>query len=436
MSFLEESFHNHLRVASARIEDSLTELGYESLILGAGESHIYFQDDEAAPFRVDRHFGWVCPVQGQGHFLRFTRGKKPLLVRCVPNSFWHENPPAPEAWWAGEFDIEEAESAAEAWKKLRDIPKPVFVGSQTVFATAGGVPVNSDRVLAHLDWWRSVKSSYEIENIVEANRIAAPGHRAAAQRFLDGGSEFDAMLAYLEGVGVSEKELSFTPIFAMDDKAATLHYEQRRHKKNGSVLLVDAGAVSRNYASDISRTTLAASAHPVFLEMWSLLNNLQQNVCREAVPGTSLAKMQLNTYRGILGILESVGILRGIEDADSAIRDGILRTFCPHGLGHSLGVCTHDTGEYSENRWGTPAPALEGFSFRANRSLEPGCVITVEPGIYFMPMLLQKMRDSAFSERFHWNLIDELVPFGGMRIEDDVLVTSAAPRNITREFLP
>jgi Xaa-Pro dipeptidase len=171
--------------------------------------------------------------------------------------------------------------------------------------------------------------------------------------------------------------------------------------------------------------------------MWQQLNTLQQEVCNMAVVGTTPARMQLEAFKGIVRILESVDVLRVNGDCEMAIRDGILRAFCPHGLGHSLGVCTHDVGDREMNRWGSPAPALEGFpTYRAGRELEPGYVLTVEPGIYFIPSLLGKMRESEKENFFNWKLIDELIPFGGMRIEDNVVVRNGAPRNITREFLP
>ncbi len=431
-------FREHLSGLVEGICVVLSELGRGSVVFGSGEQHLYFQDDEAAPFRTDRHFAWLCPLLGSGHFLRIAPGKKPLLIRCVPNSYWCENPESPALCWASEFEIEVAETPADAWKKLRDLGgRAQFIGSETRFAAADGLVVNSETLITQLDWLRSVKSSYEIESIAEANCVAAQGHRAAANVFLQGGSEFDAMLAYLGGVGASEKDLSFAPIFAMDQKAATLHYEHRRHVKNGKVLLVDAGAVCRNYASDISRTTLAPNVHSVFRDLWVQLNTLQQSICQKAVAGTTQAKMQFEAFLGIAEILENADVIRMNGDYTRALREGILRTFCPHSLGHSLGICTHDVGDFVSNRWGVASPALEGFpTYRMGRVLEPGYVITVEPGIYFVPMLLQKMRDSEAASCFNWPLIDELIPMGGMRIEDDVVVTKGLPRNITREFLP
>jgi Xaa-Pro dipeptidase len=437
MSELRELFKQHLEITLKRIEESMSELGVENLVLGSGESFVYFEDDESAPFRTDRHFGWLCPLRGPNHFLRITPGKKPLLARCVPDTFWHEKPEEPETWWSEFFDIETAGDAASGWRKLGSLTRARFVGGNSSFATADGVQVNSELLIAQLNWWRSFKTPYEIECIVEANKLAALGHRAAANAFLDGGSEFDSMLAYLGAVGVSEKDLSFSPTFAIDEKAAILHYEARRTRKGGRVLLVDAGAVCRHYASDISRTTVKQSAHPVFRELWERLNGFQQQVCGNVVVGTTMAQIQYNAYCGIAGILEQSDILRVNGDFPRAVKDGLLRTFLPHNLGHALGVATHDIGDFQINRYGSSTqPFAEHKTYRATRPLEVGQVLTIEPGIYFMPSLLDKMRASENAACFNWNLIDELIPYGGIRIEDDILVGAVAPRNITREFLP
>jgi Xaa-Pro dipeptidase len=437
MADLKELFKAHLEISLQRIAETLDELGIENLVLGSGESFVYFQDDELAPFRSDRHFGWLCPQKGPGHFLRLAPGKKPLLVRCAPDSFWSEKPLPPEEWWADCFEHEIAGDSQEAWKKLGALTRARFVGSETRFAAADGMVTNSEMLIAQLNWWRGLKTPYEVECVVEANRMAVLGHRAAASSFLEGGSEFDALLAYLGAVGVSERELSFSPIFAVDEKAATLHYEGRRTQKGGKVLLVDAGAVCRHYASDVSRTTLGAVVHPVFRELHARLNSFQQQVCGNVVPGANMASIQYRAYRGIAAILESLEILKVNGDFTRAVKDGLLRTFLPHGLGHSIGVATHDEGEYLRSRQGLPTrPHEEMPTYRATRSLEPGFIVTIEPGVYFIPALLEKMRSSEHSSCFNWKLIDELVPYGGIRIEDDVLVTSDVPRNITREFLP
>ena len=109
----------------------------------------------------------------------------------------------------------------------------------------------------------------------------------------------------------------------------------------------------------------------------------------------------------------------------------------PHGLGHHLGIQVHDVGGKLAGPDGaTQAPPPEYPTLRTTRTLEPRQVITIEPGLYFIPMLLRPFREGEHAARFDWSLIDELSVFGGIRVEDDVLVTEGAPRNFTREVLP
>jgi Xaa-Pro dipeptidase len=106
-------------------------------------------------------------------------------------------------------------------------------------------------------------------------------------------------------------------------------------------------------------------------------------------------------------------------------------------LGHQLGLQVHDVAGRQADPEGTLAPPPGAHPFLRNtRRIEPGQVLTVEPGLYFIPMLLERFRAGEHSGRFNWPLIDALVPFGGIRIEDNLLITATGPRNLTRERLP
>ena len=129
----------------------------------------------------------------------------------------------------------------------------------------------------------------------------------------------------------------------------------------------------------------------------------------------------------------------GILDAepDEAASLGLTRPFYPHGLGHLLGIQVHDVaGKLAGPGGGTAPPPPLHPTLRTTRILEPGMAVTIEPGCYFIPMLLRPFRGQEHSRRFNWKLIEELSALGGIRIEDDVLVTSAGSRNLTREHLP
>ena len=123
--------------------------------------------------------------------------------------------------------------------------------------------------------------------------------------------------------------------------------------------------------------------------------------------------------------------------ADEIVQRGFSQPFFPHGLGHHLGLQVHDVGGTQRSAEGDfRPPPNQHPRLRTTRPLAAGNVITIEPGLYFIPMLLAEFRTSANADAFNWKLIDELVPSGGIRIEDDVLVTEDGCENLSRPWVP
>jgi Xaa-Pro dipeptidase len=241
--------------------------------------------------------------------------------------------------------------------------------------------------------------------------------------------------AFLRAVGVTEAELPYTTIVALDEKGATLHYENKRTARNGRVLLLDAGAQVQGYACDITRTTPAASCDPRFVALVRAMDALEQELVRASTPGRPYLDVHLQAHRGVARILAEHGLVR--VSADEAYARGYTHPFFPHGIGHHLGIQVHDVAGKQADPAGTPAPPpAEHPYLRNTRTIEPGQVFTIEPGLYLIPMLLRAFRDGPGAAAFDWPTIDALTPLGGVRVEDNVLVTAAGPRNLTREQLP
>jgi Xaa-Pro dipeptidase len=200
------------------------------------------------------------------------------------------------------------------------------------------------------------------------------------------------------------------------------------------VLLIDAGAMSRGYGSDITRTHVAQTADSRFTALRDGVETLQQELCREVRPGVPFGDLHQSAHRKIAKLLEESGILEA--DPEEAVAKGWTRPFFPHGLGHHLGIQVHDVGGHLKDPEGNPAPPPPEHPYLRNtRTIEPRQVFTVEPGLYFIEMLLREPRTGGNSSRFDWKLIDALAPFGGIRIEDNLVVTSEGHRNLTREHL-
>jgi Xaa-Pro dipeptidase len=121
-------------------------------------------------------------------------------------------------------------------------------------------------------------------------------------------------------------------------------------------------------------------------------------------------------------------------EADEAMETGLSSVFFPHGLGHLLGLQVHDVAGLAQNERGGEIPRPQGHPYlRLTRVLEPGFVVTIEPGLYFIDMLLESARGDERGRHIDWSAIERWRPFGGIRIEDDVVCTSSSPLNLTRE---
>ena len=191
---------------------------------------------------------------------------------------------------------------------------------------------------------------------------------------------------------------------------------------DGDLVLIDAGAEVDGYASDVSRTfPVAASYTSLQRELYELVLTAQQDAIDGIAPGVEYKSLHLGAARTIAQGLADLDILRG--QADELVAADAHALFFPHGLGHMLGLSTHDCGGYLEGR--EPEDRFGLAYLRADLPLEPGYVMTVEPGIYFIPALLtDPARRERYRELVNWELVDGLLDFGGIRIEDDIVVTT------------
>jgi Xaa-Pro dipeptidase len=431
---LEGLFSKHVARVQAEAEKALGETGLNSLVLSSGAPFTYFADDRDAPFEPVPHFAHWCPLTGPHHVLHVVPGRRPRLIRYAPEDYWYEQGGVTEGFWLSAFDVEEAGTLDAVWERLGHPKHAAYVGNETARATAAGLAPNPGELAARLDWVRSYKDEYEIHCIEEATVLGVRGHRAAREAFAAGASEMEVHQAYVRAVGTTEAELPYTTIVALDEKGATLHYESKRDVRDGHVLLLDAGAQVRRYASDITRTTTAPSCDPRLAAIAAAMDRLEQDLARSATPGRPYLDVQLEAHRGIARILTEHRLLK--VTADEAFEKRLTHPFFPHGIGHHLGIQVHDVAGKQSDPQGTPAPPPKEHPFLRNtRTIEAGHVLTIEPGLYFIPMLLRPFRNGADSSAFDWETIDTLTPLGGVRVEDNVVVTESGPRNLTREHL-
>ncbi|MBP6217150.1 MAG: Xaa-Pro dipeptidase [Oligoflexales bacterium] len=436
---MEDLYFQHLGLRQQTTERHLVECGYDGLVISSGYADLYFADDQEAPFRPTPHFAHWCPERTPHHLLWIRPASKPTLVFFSPADFWYEPPTLEGAFWAKGFDVIVVRNRAERWKALGDFKGHAFIGPELAEAQEKGLDPNPTELVFRLDWERAQKSAYEVLCVEKANEKAALGHRRVLAQFLqmqEYGSELALHLAFLEACDISEEELAYASIIALNEKSAFLHYNPKRRKvANPQTLLIDCGVPYRGYASDITRTYARESTPATFRALLQGLEDLQQALCRSLKAGIEFKSLHKTCHLGVANLLLQCDVLK-LCDAEFALQKGLTQVFLPHGLGHMLGLQVHDVAGLQINAKGEEAPPDKEFpKLRTRRALREKEIVTIEPGIYFIPVLLAPHRTGELRSHFDWNLIDSLIPYGGMRIEDNVLVLPAGMRNLTRKFL-
>ena len=426
-------YRRHVERLVSATTESLSEAGYDRLLLHSGRPRLRFQDDHAPAFRAHPHFvHWVPLPRHADGMLEFSPGARPRLWMVVPEDFWHAPPAPPADWWADQLDIEIV-ADREGWAhRLGQGGATALIAEPDDFPELGGdADVNPAGLLARLDEARTVKSDYEIACLREANRRAVAGHRAAERAFHDGESELGIHAAYAAASGQDPDVLPYGSIVALNEHCAILHYQYRspRRPEAARSFLIDAGADCLGYAADITRTHSRDDGE--FAELVEAVDALQQRIVERTVQDRAFVDLHLETHRGIADILRSSGICS--LEVDAMLEAGVTSRFFPHGLGHFLGVQVHDVaGQRDRSGTALPPPADHPF-LRLTRDLEAGNVVTVEPGLYFIPQLLDPLRESQLRRAIDWDRVDALAPYGGIRVEDDVLVGRESAVNLTRE---
>jgi Xaa-Pro dipeptidase len=280
-----------------------------------------------------------------------------------------------------------------------------------------------------LDDLRACKTTEELALMKRANDVSGSAHRAVMAAARPEMKEYHLQSVFeAECLRAGLKHLAYPSIVATGANAAVLHYRHNNAAlKDGDLLLIDAGAEDKGYAADITRTfPVNGRFTSRQRDVYEVVLAAQKSCIERARPGVISADLHVHSMRVIADGLKSLGLLRG--DTDGLVEGGAVRLFYPHGLTHMLGLDVHDvTGG---KRRVLPNPTKVPVRFVAR--LEPGFVITMEPGVYFIAALLQDRE----LRRKHKSSVDfakaeTFLDFGGIRIEDDIVITDGAPLNLT-----
>jgi Xaa-Pro aminopeptidase len=420
----------HRRALMRRLPDRLT------LVIAAREA--LRNGDVHHPYRQSSDFLWLTGVEAPGYALLLDprRGEEMLFVPRLTqkHAVWLGHIPSREEARQA-FGIRDVRYSDELAKVLRGRGRSRLHadprGASLARRFVRSLRPSSRELREALDELRLFKDAGELALLARASAATAAGHLAAMRAARPGAFEYQVQ-AELERAfkAAGCAQTGYGSIVAGGRNSAVLHYVANDQRlAAGELLLVDAGAEFRGYTADVTRTfPVSGRFNARQKALYEIVLAAQERSIDFARAGSSSIDLQRLSERVLAEGLSDLGVLRG--SVEELTETEAVRVFYPHGIGHTLGLDVHDVQGNRKRR--LPLPRGSGrLRFRAR--LEPGFVVTIEPGIYFMPALLgdPQIREKHAS-RIDFDRAERWVPVGGVRIEDDVVVRrQGPPRNLT-----
>ncbi len=285
---------------------------------------------------------------------------------------------------------------------------------------------------------RSIKISEEIDEMEKAQRVSYEMH-TTAMRMAKAGVYEREIVGKIEGIAFSHGcQMAFPTILTIDGQTLHNHYHGNELKE-GRLLVNDSGAESEmHYASDITRTIpVGGKFTERQKEIYEIVLNSNMTAIQSIKPGIKYREVHLEIAKIIASGLKDLGLIKG--NIDDAVKEGVHAMFFPHGLGHLIGLDVHDMEDLGEDYVGyddkTKRSEQFGFAYlRFAKELQTGYVLTVEPGIYFIPALIDKWKgENKLIQFIDYEKAEMYKDFGGVRIEDNVLVTEEGSRVLGKQ---
>ncbi len=403
-------------------------LGDGLLLIAAGDPiPLPENSDQTYPYRSHSEYFYVAGGECAGGLVAFD-------PRDGAAAGWRSFVPVvteAERIWEGRRQPEGAPlPELQPWLAARRGRPLALLGAPSSGAGLAGDPDLTGRVREHFTDLRRAKDFHELCLL----------HRAAAATA--------AGFARLRGLvrpGVTERALQieieaefhrhgatrpgYGTLVGAGPNAAVLHCEPSvREVRPGDFVLVDAGAEVDRYVADVTRTCVAGPPSALQRDLYEVVREAQERAIARCVPGAEWKAIHLAAAVDLVAGLVSLGVMRG--QADALVEREAHTLFFPHGLGHLVGLGVRDASGRAPGRAPDPRPALR--TLRLDLPLAANQVVTVEPGLYFIPALLgDPERRARYHDCVNWEFVDRCLDLGGVRIEDNVLVTAGRPDVLT-----
>ncbi|KAF6205346.1 hypothetical protein GE061_019517 [Apolygus lucorum] len=398
-------------------------------------------------FRQESFFLWAFGVQEPGYWglIDVKAAKSYLLIPRLPDSYkvWMGELPCPNK--TGEkYLVDQVFYDDELEAKISEInPSEVLVlsgvnsDSSIPFATPklkneNGIKIDTEILYSTMEELRVIKTDLELELLRNVNKISSYAHRLVMKKIAANTYEYqgEALFKFFAQYVGGCRAVAYTCICGSGHNGSILHYghaaaPNAKLIEDGDMCLFDMGAALFGYASDI---TISFPVNGRFTEKQRKIYNVvlesRNAAFRTVKPGVMWMDVHKAALKELLKGLQNIGILVAGKNLDEMMAKSVSATFQPHGLGHLMGIDVHDCGGYNKF---TPPRSGEPHlrALRTARELKAGMVLTVEPGCYFIPCLIEQAKnDPQISGYINFEVVKDYAGFGGVRIEDDIIVTS------------
>lgn len=427
------------------------------MIYLAGQPTINWRDsDQSRPFRQRRYFYYLSGVDEPDCSLTYDVALD-LLTLYVPDFDLHR-----AIWMGPTLSREEAQdryhvdrvlyqsslkAELESWlsERVQDSLLYMVHASEKPKCLPEEVPLDTKQLMPTMDAARGVKDEYEIRMIRQANKVSALAHRSILENIAKMKNESEIEGLFLDTcISHGARNQAYQIIAASGPNAAVLHYDRNNESlHNKPLVCLDAGAEWNCYASDVTRTFPLSGQWPseYVRDIYQLVARMQEECIKRIRRGTRFLSLHDLAHEIAIDGLLALGVFK--NGTHSEIRaSGASKVFFPHGLGHHVGLEVHDVSESSimalhpaldHTQYSpilNPSISLSPCTLSAPL-LEEGMVVTVEPGIYFSPLALANARKQPYARYIDFEVAEKYVHIGGVRIEDDILVTANGYENLT-----
>ncbi|KAE8150896.1 peptidase M24, structural domain-containing protein [Aspergillus avenaceus] len=432
-----------------------TKLGVTAgLIYLVGQAAINWEDsDQPPPFRQRRYFYYLSGINEPDCYLTYDI-QADLLTLYVPDFDLHL-----AIWMGPTLTVDEAQNQTdvdrvryfaalqhdiECWASKYNASYPIYIlhDDQKPVSPSSRLQLNDEKLLPAMNAARTIKGEYEIRMIRQANYISGLAHRKVLESIHRMSTEAEIESSFLATcVSHNAKNQAYPIIAGSGENAAVLHYVKNNEPLDGRQLVcLDAGAEWKCYASDVTRTIPLWTDWPSdrAKNIYQIVEDMQEECIGRIRKGVRFRDLHLLAHDIAIKGLQRLNIFTD-DNLSKIYESGASAVFFPHGLGHHVGLEVHDVSERPitalggrQACWSSPSfgPLIDDGSWSAPL-LEEGMIVTIEPGIYFNRLALLNARKQPAAKYINFEEAEKYIPIGGVRIEDDILVTAEGYENLT-----